>query len=649
MVLKFGPVRKSIVVSLAVALNVFVLGANVARAGMSEEDRIALYNKMHGLSGSQGTTNYTSSGHGPVAQGKATTETEVFTNQAVVPMLSVNGAQALQAAETKYAQIVSNGGWPSVPRGTYKKGGSNGGIAALNQRLFIEGYLRAEATQGEFASVYTSATQDAVTRFQRNNGLAATGIVDGPTLQALNVTAASRLLAIRANIPRLAEYSKDLGNRYIVVNVPAQQIEAVEGNRVFSRHNAIVGRPERPTPVVMAPLDNVAFNPYWNAPPSIIERDIVPKIISGNTQILKQMNIKVFQGVGGPEVDPSRINWRNAVVDNYHFRQEPGGENAMATAKINFNSPFGIYLHDTPERQLFQAGGRFFSSGCVRVDKIAILLNWILNGQDGFNPARIEELAQSEERLDEKIINPPQLRVAYLTAWPTGDGSVAFRNDIYNLDGTGFIVGQPMPVGEKSADGQRFVLKPIPRLVASVDAAEAEGFSWFGHRNAKNADENARPLNTTRVVASGKPGVGKAKSQGLFNWTSYQEDDSAKRPMKKRVLAKAKDGKPTTLAKKKSAADKTVVANAKKLKPGDKTAVAQAKAKTTDAAAAKVATATPKKDAKAVPVVAKKVETKCKPGADGKLPVGCKADAVAQPVPAAKPTVVPEKTVSATN
>ena len=117
------------------------------------------------------------------------------------------------------------------------------------------------------------------------------------------------------------------------------------------------------------------------------------------------MNIKVFQGVGGPEVDPDNVNWRRVRIDDYHFRQEPGGDNAMATAKIEFNSPFGIYLHDTPEPYLFATGNRFYSSGCVRVDKVAILIEWILQGQDGINDARIAQLAETKERLDTNIAN----------------------------------------------------------------------------------------------------------------------------------------------------------------------------------------------------------------------------------------------------
>jgi murein L,D-transpeptidase YcbB/YkuD len=180
----------------------------------------------------------------------------------------------------------------------------------------------------------------------------------------------------------------------------------------------------------MTPLKTVRFNPYWNAPASIVEKDILPRMLSsGPSKIMREMNMKIFDGVGGPEVDPDSVNWRRAVVDNYHFRQEPGGSNAMATAKIEFNSPFGIYLHDTPEPQLFQTGQRFYSSGCVRVEKVAILINWILQGQDGIDQNRIAELAKTKERLDEEIANPPQLRVAYLTAWPTRDGVAALNQE----------------------------------------------------------------------------------------------------------------------------------------------------------------------------------------------------------------------------
>lgn len=607
MFLRFGSAgrlffSKTIGVSLAVMLSMSLAGAPVVKAEPSDEMR-GLVNKQKlkskGLLGSYTPATLKAD---PTPSGKAVTETEIFSTQVVEPMLTLDGAAEMQAAESKYAAIVSNGGWPKVPKGASKKGSEGKEVTALNQRLFIEGYVRPEAAEGEFASIFTSATEDGLMRFQRNNGLAASGRMDGPTLQALNVSAAERLSAIRANIPRIAEYSKDLGDRYVVVNIPAQQIETVNNNRVFSRHNAIVGRPSRPTPVVMTALSDINFNPYWNAPPSIVERDILPKMSSG---ILEKMNMKVFDGVGGPEVNPRRINWRRAIVDNYHFRQEPGGDNAMATAKINFSSPFGIYLHDTPEQHLFDTSGRFYSSGCVRVQKVAVLLNWILNGQDGIGPGRIEELAESLERLDVKLVAPPQLRVTYLTAWPTSGGVVAFRGDVYGLDGTGFVVGQPLPVGEKTASGERFVLKPVPRQLAEIDEAEADGFFWFGKRSRK--DDGAADARSTSSV------VKKSKTSSFFG----RDDDS--KDAKKKIVKK----KITSTSKKKS-----TVADAKKKTAKD---------------TAKVASTTAKKAVKPAAPAAKKTNDPCKLGKDGKLPKDCKVEA------AAKPKEKPAETASATN
>ncbi len=493
--------------------------------------------------------------------GKATTVTEVVADGDASPMLSPAGALGLQAALSRYEEIVASGGWPKVPSVKLKKGAQDEAVAALNRRLFVEGYVRREATEGEFAAVFTTATAEALTRFQRNHGLKVSGTLDPATAKALNVPAARRLATIRANIPRLAEYSRDVGPRYIIVNVPAAQLETVAGGRVYSRHNIIVGRPSRPTPVVTTALSEINFNPYWNAPASIVERDIIPKMLQGGARnVMTQMNMKVFKGVGGPQVDPESVDWESAIADDYHFRQEPGGSNAMATAKISFPSPFGIYLHDTPEKHLFAAGARFFSSGCVRVEQVRIFLNWILSGQDYFDETtqdsiderRIAELAQSLERRDVKLSNPPQLRVTYLTAWTNNRGEVNFRPDIYELDGTGFVSGQPLPVGEVGEDGQRFVLKPVPRQPAAVEEAEFGGFFLFGFKPSNRGDRKAKTTEVERPAAT--------------NW-NQSKFGAKKKPVK---AAAAKDGgkkKPKIASKKKIVKQDKQAAAVKKMEP----------------------------------------------------------------------------------
>lgn len=617
--------------------------------------------------------------HNSAPIGKAVTATAIINDGSVSPFLSASSASALDQAITRYQSIQAQGGWPQVSSiGGLKKGSNGKSVATLNTRLFKEGYLRAEGTQGEFAAKFTSATEDAVKRFQRNHGLAASGVVDAATLKELNVPVGQRLATMRANLPRLQQYEQGLGDRYVTVNVPAMQIEAVQGGKVYSRHNAIVGRPSRPTPVVQTALATVKFNPYWNAPASIIEKDIIPRMISGGpSKILRDMNITVFKGVGGPEVDPDSVDWRNAIADDYHFRQEPGGDNAMATAKIEFNSPFGIYLHDTPEPQLFGGGMRFLSSGCVRVDKVAILINWILQGQDGIDQGRIAELAQTKERLDVQIANPPQLRVVYLTAWPNANGEVQFRNDVYKLDGSGFVVGQPL---DTEMTGERFVLKPIPRTASAVDADEASGFSLFKFTPSKGVKAADQSTQKVASNSNSKAPVTAASKPSLFgNWQNGKQGASATKTTKaaqssskprssffmssadaakyKKDQAKKDAAAKKAGVKSKAATDKAKLDKAKldktkpdkakldKAKPDkaklDKVVPDKGKASATSVASdkpkdAKVAASTAKADPKAVTkdVTAAKAGTaklECKPDKDGKLPTGCKAPTSATP------------------
>ncbi|MBL8908601.1 MAG: L,D-transpeptidase family protein, partial [Rhizobiales bacterium] len=374
--------------------------------------------------------------------GKATTKTEVVADRSEAPMLSPASAKAVADSIAFYEGIVAAGGWPAMRTTNLKPGSKGEAVAALIRRLEIEGYLPSGSVQGE--AIYSEEVASAVARFQVRHGLAVTGRLDKPTITEMNVSPSRRAEMLRANLPRIEQYAKDLGGRYIVVNVPALQLETVSNGAVYSRHNVIAGQPSRPTPVVMTSISTINFNPYWNAPRSIVEKDIIPSVRKYGVRFLRDQRMRVYDGYNGPELDPRSIDWRTVSADNLFIRQDPGEDNAMATVKINFNSPFGIYLHDTPTKNLFGTGARYLSSGCVRVDQVSLLVDWILNGQDGWGPGRIKNVADTKERLDVTVQNAPQLRVAYLTAWSTGQGPANFRNDVYGLDGTGFVVGQPL-------------------------------------------------------------------------------------------------------------------------------------------------------------------------------------------------------------
>jgi len=283
-----------------------------------------------------------------------------------------------------------------------------------------------------------------VKAFQANHGLAPTGKVDERTLAELNVPAFERLATLNANRPRVATYMEGLGPRNILVNIPSAQLEAVSFGSVYSRHNIVAGKIDRPSPAVISKISEINFNPYWNAPTSIVARDIIPKLIK-NPDTLIEMNMRVYDGYNGPEIDPSTVDWTITPADRYFFRQEPGGQNALGTVKINFPNQHNVYLHDTPAKNLFGQNARYASSGCIRVDQIHVLIDWIFSGQDGYDSSVIESIAESGERFDQPVHNPPDIRIMYLTAWATDDGRIHFRPDIYNLDQTGFVLGQPEP------------------------------------------------------------------------------------------------------------------------------------------------------------------------------------------------------------
>ena len=138
-----------------------------------------------------------------------------------------------------------------------------------------------------------------------------------------------------------------------MVNIPAAQIETVENGRVAQRHTAIVGKIDRQTPILNSKITNIVINPYWNAPVSIVEKDIIPEIRKNPTYLVDN-NIHLI-GPDGQEVEPTQVDWNSSnEAVNYQFRQDPGSNSAMASMKINFPNPHAVYMHDTPKQGLFQ-------------------------------------------------------------------------------------------------------------------------------------------------------------------------------------------------------------------------------------------------------------------------------------------------------
>lgn len=379
--------------------------------------------------------------------GKLATQTEILAGESQAALLTPSSPQAMDAAIDMYEHITRIGGWPVIREHGLEKGALSGQIVFLRQRLVAEGYLPPESLDVDTPEKFSVEVRNAVKAFQSNHGLATTGKVDDRTLAELNVSAGARLQQLRVNRARVATYSAKLGPRYILVNIPSAQLEAVNFGAVYSRHNIVAGKIDRPSPVLMSRISDINFNPYWTAPDSIVQRDLLPKLAK-DPEVFDKMHIRVIEKATGREVDPNDVDWMVTPSSLFLFRQDPGNQNAMATVKINFPNKYSVYLHDTPTRELFGQNARYLSSGCIRVDRVDVLVDWILSGQDGFDAGMIENIAATGERLDKPVKNGPDLRIMYLTAWATEDGRIHFRPDIYHLDDTGFVVGQPQPRGE---------------------------------------------------------------------------------------------------------------------------------------------------------------------------------------------------------
>jgi L,D-transpeptidase YcbB len=349
------------------------------------------------------------------------------------PILSPETVSYVEHAIDAYRLIVAQGGWPQVNlTQRLRVGSSDPAVVQLRQRLMISGDLPSNSGT---SPVYDTFLDAAIKRFQLRHGMPADGIIGNVTLAALNVPADIRLGQLETNLVRLRAMSGFLGDRYVMVNIPAAEIEAVENGRVAQNHKAIVGKVDRQTPILNSQIYEIILNPYWTVPKSIIEKDIIPLMRKDPTYLTRN-SIRLFDPKGD-EVPPEQVDWSTdeALTMNLRFRQDPGKINAMSSTKINFKNPHAVYMHDTPQQSLFGQLLRFESSGCVRVHNVRELTTWLLRDTPGWSRNQIEAVIASGENTEIELAEPVPVYFVYITAWSTGDGVVHFRDDIYGRDG----------------------------------------------------------------------------------------------------------------------------------------------------------------------------------------------------------------------
>jgi murein L,D-transpeptidase YcbB/YkuD len=358
------------------------------------------------------------------------------------PMRSDIMLEALEGAIQRYQAIVSAGGWPQIPGARMiRPEDDDERMPLLRRRLMVTGELRRQASEGFFGS--DEDVTAAIRLFQLHQGLRVSGRADKPTLQALNVPAETRLQQLRINLARLRDLTLQRNeDRYVLVNAASFQLEAVEHHQVELRHRVIAGKPERPTPTVHATIRALNFFPYWRVPESVATLDLIPRLVK-EPEYLQKEQIRVLSGsFNGPEIDATSIDWRHADANRIKFRQDPGPQNALGLLRLDMPNSEGVYMHDTPMKPLFNQRVRAFSAGCVRVQDVFALGEWIARYEPGFErPGRVREILQAGQAMDVTLTRPVAVYFTYITAWAEPDGTIEFRPDIYGRDGLREIAG----------------------------------------------------------------------------------------------------------------------------------------------------------------------------------------------------------------
>ena len=335
----------------------------------------------------------------------------------------------LKSALAQYRQIEASGGWPGIPDGpTLRPGAADSRLATLAERLAITGDLEA---RGSFET-YDATLEAGVRNFQRRHSLEVDGVIGPATIQALNVPVAARIEQIELSLERARWVMNGLEDDFVLVNIAGFEAYFVRGREVVWQTRVMVGRSYRQSPIFRDEIKYLVFNPTWTVPYNIATNDLLPQI-QDDVGYLAQRGFTIRDSEG-EEVDAAGIDWKSLRRGNFPYTlvQEPGPENALGRVKFMFPNEHDVYLHDTPNRALFDSPDRAFSSGCIRVENPYELAEQLLGR--GWDRQRIDEVIASGETTTVRMREPLPVLLLYWTAEVTPDGIVEFFSDVYGRD-----------------------------------------------------------------------------------------------------------------------------------------------------------------------------------------------------------------------
>ncbi len=349
---------------------------------------------------------------------------------------------SLREALKEYEVINANGGWQSVPPGpTLKKGTTNTRVVFLKHRLYASGDLKLYANQNAEAYLNNGYFDDqlvaAVSEFQKRHGLTQDGAVGNNTLNSLNIPIDYKLTSIKINLDLWRKLPRNLGEKYVLVNVPAFKLYGVENNQKQLDMRVIVGRLDWNTPVFSEYMEYVVINPFWNIPSSIFADEVLPEI-KKDPDYLKKKNIEVVSLSSASVENAEYVNWYEVDPKNFNYRlrQQPGAGNPLGKLKFMLPNKHSVYLHDTPMKSLFNRSNRRFSHGCIRVESPLDLADFVFNDDNEWDAQKVQNAINSGVSNNVYLKRPIPVHILYFTVWVEDDNSVHFRDDVYNFFGS---------------------------------------------------------------------------------------------------------------------------------------------------------------------------------------------------------------------
>ena len=311
-------------------------------------------------------------------------------------------------------------------------------VPLLRERLKISGDYK--SCEKNFTGIIFDRCLDKALRgFQNRHGLVPNGVINTSTQNALNQTVDQKIRRVLLNIDRIKWLPRESSSRYIIVNIPDFILHYIENNKERKTLKVIVGDRKHPTPIFSNKISYVVLNPYWKVPEGIVKREVVPSMIKNPNYIRKHGLEAHKTWEENSSIMPiNNIVWTDYLQDEnkfpYRLMQPPGPRNALGKIKFKFPNRFAVYLHDTPNKKLFNRNSRAFSHGCIRLHKPQSLLTTIAGLDDTIDLVEVQKILASKKKETLNISNKIPIHIVYLTAGVNAKNELTFRNDIYKYD-----------------------------------------------------------------------------------------------------------------------------------------------------------------------------------------------------------------------